>query len=477
MKPAISVKSLSKIYRVWKQPRDLLIEGLTGRVRHSEFQALTDVSFDIPKGSVVGLMGRNGAGKSTLLRIVAGTLDSSGGSSDTVGRIAAILELGTGFHPDYTGRENVFLGGLCLGLSRREIEERFDEIVDFAELWDFIDNPFRTYSSGMQARLTFAVATCIDPDILIIDEALGVGDARFQLKSFDRIRQFKERGKSILLVSHNIGQIVAICDRAILIDKGRVLEDGDPNKVGNVYHELLFAPAQQLVRIGPTDPNSNISGGSVDEVHDSRAEVAAEANFPAQGEALASEGSPVERSDASDDLSIVPPVDDRKQRYGLRQVEILDVGIEDSGGRQTTFLKSLGTYQIVMRIKAKQESGGAPRIFDDLDLGFLVRDTKGIEVFGWDTANSLVGPIRPLASGEERVEKLVFKANLSGGDFFLTSAVAHRDKTKQDMWFDSLPFTIAPTPHVFTASLVNLEMRLVDALSGHAINGPFDGAS
>jgi ABC-type polysaccharide/polyol phosphate transport system ATPase subunit len=242
--PLICVRNLRKAYRLYAHPRQMLLEALTGRRRHDEFVALDDVNFDVAPGTVVGLMGRNGAGKSTLLRIVAGTLDASGGTVAVRGRVAAILELGTGFHPEYTGRENVYLGGLCIGLSRDEIDRRFDEIVAFSELEDFIDQPFRTYSSGMQARLTFSVATCVDPDILIVDEALSVGDARFQLKSFDRIRDFKGRGKSILLVSHSINQIVSICDRAILIERGRMYADGDPNRIGHLYHELLFgAPA------------------------------------------------------------------------------------------------------------------------------------------------------------------------------------------------------------------------------------------
>lgn len=444
MASAISVRSLSKSYRVWNHPRDLLLEGLTGRARHREFPALTELSFDVPKGSVVGLVGRNGAGKSTLLRIVAGTLDASSGDVHTVGRIAAILELGTGFHPDYSGRENVFLGGLCLGLSRREIEKRFDEIVDFAELRDFIDNPFRTYSSGMQARLTFSVATCVDPDILIIDEALGVGDARFQLKSFDRIRQFKERGKSILLVSHNIGQIVAICDRAILLEKGQILQDGDPNTVGKVYHEMLFAPPKRETSglLGGNGVSRDVQNGTVEA-------VPARADENSVQVIGAEEKQSTQTNDAESNGE-----SSRERRYGLHEVEISDVWIEDEHKVPSTLLQSLECYRLVIQLRAKLAT-------PELHVGFLVRDFRGAEIFGWDMASGGAGSLPPLKAGEIREMRFAFRANLAAGNFFVTAAAANLDGTKQDVRFDCFDFVVAPTPTVFSNSLVNLDVNLV----------------
>ncbi len=206
---------------------------------------MRDVSFELRRGEVLGLVGRNGAGKSTLLKILAGTLTPSGGKIEIAGRVSAILELGTGFHPDFSGRENIYLGGLCLGMTRAEIDGRIDEIIDFSELRDVIDQPFKTYSTGMQARLTFSTVTTADPDLLIVDEALSVGDARFQLKSFGRFEEFRRRGKSIILVSHNMNTITGFCDRAILLERGQVLLDAKPATVSTFYHRLLFGEGQR----------------------------------------------------------------------------------------------------------------------------------------------------------------------------------------------------------------------------------------
>jgi lipopolysaccharide transport system ATP-binding protein len=258
---AITLNHISKAYRHYASGARRLAELITKRPCHEAFAALDDISLEVLHGEVLGIVGRNGAGKSTLLKILAGTLVPTSGSIHVSGRVAALLELGSGFHPELTGRENVFLYGAVLGLPRAEISARFDEIVDFAGIGNFIEQPVKTYSSGMQVRLAFAVATSVDPDILIIDEALSVGDGAFAHKSFERIIQFKERGKTIVFCSHALYQIEAICTRAIWIHNGQIMQAGDPKHVCAAYNaNLLGTPPAPvpLVQQPPTRTENEV---------------------------------------------------------------------------------------------------------------------------------------------------------------------------------------------------------------------------
>lgn len=239
---AVRVTGVGKCYQVYDAPHKRLLQMFFRNRRQffHEFWALRDVSFDVMKGETVGLIGKNGAGKSTLLQIICGTLSPSAGRIEVNGRIGALLELGSGFNPEFTGRENVYLNGALLGFSKDEIDRRFDQIVGFSGIGEFIDQPVKTYSSGMTVRLAFSVQAQSDPDVLIVDEALAVGDAKFQAKCFAHIKSLKQRGTSILLVSHATEQIATHCDRAVFLDDGQVAAAGIPRDVINTYLDFMF---------------------------------------------------------------------------------------------------------------------------------------------------------------------------------------------------------------------------------------------
>lgn len=252
---AISVKNLSKCFHIYDVPRQRLqqfilpslarLVGRTAKNYFREFWALRDISFDIRKGETVGIVGKNGSGKSTLLQMICGTLSPTAGKIGTSGRVAALLELGSGFNPEFTGRENVYLNGAILGLTKEEIDSCFDKIASFADIGDFINQPVKTYSSGMAVRLAFAVAIHAEPEILIVDEALSVGDELFQRKCFSRIEAIRQNGATILFVSHSGSAIIELCDRAILLDAGDMLTEGPPKQVVGQYQKLLYATPEK----------------------------------------------------------------------------------------------------------------------------------------------------------------------------------------------------------------------------------------
>lgn len=462
----ISVQAVSKMYRMYQKPSDRLIEFVTRRPKHEERVVLDDVSFEVPKGEVLGLIGQNGAGKSTLLKIIAARLAPTTGSATIVGSMVAILELGTGFHPDFSGRENVVLGGLCLGLSRQVIESKIEEIIAFSELEDVIDYPFRTYSSGMKARLTFATAVSVDPDILIIDEALSVGDNRFQLKSFNRIRQFKEQGKTIIVVSHSMNSINSFCDRALLLHEGKVIEEGDPPHVTSAFHHLQFGKGTQR-RTQDSAQRETVEQKTAADSQPSptngRPKKGTSA-LPAKSTTLRPEPTGGTSPEISEEAQSLPTKDAdaaqieqdmaRGYRYGNKRAVISQVCIVDP--EEMKPVKQLETgkrYSFILDCECNDDIG-------QMHVGFLVRDIRANDLFGVDT---LISPppdgdlLKSLKKGDRRRVVLDVEMALSNGTYFLTASLAQRDETKFDMWFDAYEFHVVGTEHMYTTSCVNLQ--------------------
>ena len=420
---AIQVSGLSKAFRIYARPVDLLKEIVLRRPTHRELWALKDVSFTVKQGEVVGIIGRNGSGKSTLLKILTGVLDKTQGEVAIDGKVSSILELGTGFHPEYSGRQNIFMGGLCLGMSRQEIENRLDWIIDFSELADFIDQPLRTYSTGMKARLAFSTAISMDPDILFVDEALSVGDVKFNRKCFNTINQFREKGRTILLVSHDLNIVSSFCNRTILLNEGRIVAYGDPRDVTRIYHQLLYCEAPE-------------------------GEEAKDLSLPAR------EGGEREelRERARECLSLAELAADAPYeiRCGARkEAEIVDFGILDQKGNRVTLLTSGERYTFFLYGLFHED-------VEDPAFGFNIRDVKGVSIFGMDTGwmNYIIRPHRRGEILEGRIDVTMW---LTNGEFFLSAGIGNRKAKSFDFRYDGLLFSVPTHPLLHTYSLINLQ--------------------
>ncbi len=434
MSPPILLDSISKCYRIFQNPQDRFKQALIDRFQgvlgkksgsplYREHWALRDVSFELQPGEAVGILGRNGAGKSTLLQIIAGTLQPTSGTVQTSGRITALLELGSGFNPEFTGRENVFLNAQILGLSRQEALARFDDIVSFADVGDFIDQPIKTYSSGMVMRLAFAVQTVLDPDVVIVDEALSVGDAKFQEKCFRKLRMLRELGTSILFVSHDINAVTSFCDRALLFDAGQLVDSGRPVDVSKAYIENLYSEA-------PT-------GLAREEREDLTAKAEPERTSPIQSLAHDPTKTNVVQSD---------------YRFGDRRVEIVNVAIFDRTGEKTEVLVSGDQYRITQTVVAH-----FPVI--DLSSGFIIRNKRGVDLFG--ITNKTAGVEIPRIEAGQILEiSIEIDAWLAAGDYFLQVANADESGIQYDCRIDALHFVVINTPTLFTTSIVNLNPKL-----------------
>lgn len=347
MKPSILVNDLTKIYHLYQSPKDRLKETLhlTKRNLHEDFYALRNVSFEVYPGETIGIIGKNGAGKSTLLKIITGVLTPSSGSVHIEGKISALLELGAGFNTEFTGLENIYLNGTIMGYSRDEMKMRMQAILEFADIGEFIHQPVKSYSSGMFMRLAFSVAINVDPEILIVDEALSVGDILFQAKCFKKIQEFKEKGKTILFVSHSLNNILQYCDRCIVLNDGMKLSEGDSPAMVDLFKQLLATPKEKKDNITALVKHFN-QKATKDDLHQIlRDRLILNKNY---------------------------------LEYGDQTLTIIDFGIIDAYGQVTNIIDAGKSFQIIMRVQVNAEK-------EQPIFAFSIKDIHGVEITGTNT--------------------------------------------------------------------------------------------
>ena len=389
---AISVRHVDKVYKLYDKPSDRLKEALgLAKCRHTDHSALSDVSMDIRKGETVGIIGTNGSGKSTILKIITGVLNPTAGEVEVDGRISALLELGAGFNMEYNGIDNIYLNGTMIGFSKKEIDEKMDSILEFADIGEYVYQPCKTYSSGMFVRLAFAVAINIDPEILIVDEALSVGDVFFQAKCYHKFEEFKAEGKTILFVSHDLSSIAKYCDRVVLLNKGVKLGEGEPKEMIDAYKKVLVGQYEL------PEPGQN-------RLLDDE-ELRSAAAQAVDGEA----GSGAETGTAAPaDANVNPDLIE----YGSGKATIEEYYITDESGTRTSAIIKGSDYSIHMRVRVNEDIPGP--IF-----AYTIKNIRGTEITG---TNTMIEKsfLEPVQAGEVKEITFTQHMNLQGGEYLLS---------------------------------------------------------
>lgn len=419
---AIKVNNLSKCYQIYDKPKNRLKQSIYPRLQRivgkcqqqyfREFWALKDVSFEVRKGQTVGIIGRNGSGKSTLLQMICGTLNPTTGSIQTSGRIAALLELGSGFNPEFTGHENIYMNAALFGLSKKETDMRFDDIIAFADIAGFIEQPVKTYSSGMMLRLAFSVAINVEPQILIVDEALSVGDEMFQRKCFSRIEAIKKKGATILFVSHSGSAIVELCDYAMLLDAGEKLLTGAPKIIVGKYQKLIYAPQDKSQAIRE-EIRSSVTGSLQIEV----------ASHAKQAISQTPEDKHAIRNEPQDyfDPHLKPQSTLKYESHGayIMSPEILTLS-----GERVNCLKRGKSYRYTYKVRFDISA-------TNVRFGMLIKTTSGLELGGATSAPSVHQSISYLELGTIINVEFRFICNLNPGSYFLNAGVVGSDREEE----------------------------------------------
>ncbi len=401
---AIQVQDVTKVYRLYEKPIDRLKESvsLAHKNYHRDFYALSNLSFGVKKGETVGIIGTNGSGKSTILKIITGVLTPTTGDVSVDGKISALLELGAGFNMDYTGIENIYMNGTMMGYTKKEMDAKLQDILDFAEIGDFVYQPVKTYSSGMFVRLAFALAINVDPEILIVDEALSVGDVFFQSKCYRRMEEIREKGTTILMVTHDMGSIIKYCDRVVLLHKGEFIAEGPAGRVVDMYKKIL---AGQLDALRAELEEERKNGALPPSASDA---PQVELSDFTGGMDLETGAKPAPAGLMRDHMTI----NSDRTEYGDGRAEIYDLGLLDERGNITNLLLKGESFTIreCIRFNAEIQSP----IFT-----YTIKDKKGTELTGTNTMFEGT-EVQPVKKGDEYVVEFTQKMTLQGGEYLLS---------------------------------------------------------